>query len=242
MFAPCRSSAVQRCAVHDSRDVLQIFDKSFIKKVLCELPRIAQIRYPQSIHAEVFLVQILQIFETWLSVELQIDADNQHELVTVYTEIAQAARFLSEIEHHLAHAREPTSTRPPIDETTLGQLRAITEWAEDCLSLLPGRVRPHQRGRPHGPRNFRNLPLLVIGFDRKARLFGGHFTLDKKLRKGSLLTALDDVRARLVANPRYQWLAAFLPPPDRHPVSTYERVLIRQGRFNRRSPKNQGEF
>jgi hypothetical protein len=213
----------------EARDALQIFDESFSKEVLCKLPSIAQIR-SESFFAKAFLHEILFVFKDWLSVELQINADNQHKVATVYTEIAQAARFLSEIEHHLADAKEPTSTRPPIDETTFWQLRAIVEWAEDCLSVLPGRVRPHQRGRPHGPTTFRNLDFLVIGIDSEARLFGGRFTLDKKLRKGSLLTALDDVRARLVANPRYRWLAEFLPLPDRHPVSTYERVLIRKGR------------
>jgi hypothetical protein len=73
------------------------------------------------------------------------------------------------------------------------------------------------RGRRKGP-----LPFLVNELELGARCANGGFTLDKKLRKGTLIQALDFLRARFLAEPKWSWVADFLPLPGHHPVSTYE--------------------
>jgi hypothetical protein len=122
----------------------------------------------------------------------------------------------------------------PIDQTTLDQLRRTAEWAQQIGSTLGFSSTPERRrrGKPQGSAKFRNVELLVEGLHHAARSFGGRLTLDKTLHKGSLLVALDRVRQLMLADRRYKWLAELLPPPGHHPVSTYQRRVIRSNRFS----------
>jgi len=89
-----------------------------------------------------------------------------------------------------------------------------------------------KRGRPRGPTRFRDLETLVFGLEFIARLAGGGFTLDRALGKGTLLDALDAMKARLHKEAEWSWIARFMPPPNKHPLSTYQRILVRARRWS----------
>lgn len=89
-----------------------------------------------------------------------------------------------------------------------------------------------KRGRPRGPTRFRDLETLVFGLEFIARLAGGRFTLDRALGKGTLLDALDAMKARLHKEAEWSWIARFMPPPNKHSLSTYQRILGRARRWS----------
>jgi hypothetical protein len=80
-------------------------------------------------------------------------------------------------------------------------------------------------GRPTGIKNYPGLEVLVLELERSACFLGGGFHLNKRDRKGSLLDALDFLRAVFMSGPQMRPWGMLLPPSDRHPVSTYQRIL-----------------
>jgi hypothetical protein len=97
-------------------------------------------------------------------------------------------------------------------------------------------------GRPQRIKGYPGLNVLVFTLERSACLAGGGFTVNKRDRKGSLLDALDLLRANFLDRPdgtllpdaqllpgvsgiSTHRLGLLLPPLDRHPVSTYQRIM-----------------
>ena len=84
-----------------------------------------------------------------------------------------------------------------------------------------------ERGAPVGVRDYPGLRWLVFSLERNARALGGRFTLNKRNRKGSLLDALDLLRECLAACSDLNFLADLIPVSNKHPVTSYERALLR---------------
>jgi hypothetical protein len=82
-----------------------------------------------------------------------------------------------------------------------------------------------EKGAPKGSRRYPGLYWLVCLLERGAYAAGGKFTVNKRDKKGSLLDALDLLRAQLLACPELRPLADLIPLPNQHPVATYRRAL-----------------
>jgi hypothetical protein len=82
-----------------------------------------------------------------------------------------------------------------------------------------------ERGAPKGSRGYPGLYWLVCLLERSAYAAGGKFTVNKRDKKGSLLDALDLLRAQLLACPELKPLADLIPLPNQHPVATYRRAI-----------------
>jgi hypothetical protein len=93
------------------------------------------------------------------------------------------------------------------------------------LSHFPSRP----RGRPRGAKAYPGLDYLVCQLDFLSRSLTGRFTLDKRLRKGTIIRALNWLRAHLLSEPEWKSAAEYLPTPNCHPVAMYESAL-RAGR------------
>ena len=83
-------------------------------------------------------------------------------------------------------------------------------------------LRLTRRGRR---RTWKEFCTLVFRLEYAAQVTGGNFTLDKRLKKGSLLDALDSIKRRLLLEHEWCWICEFMPAPKEHPVANYERAL-----------------
>ena len=79
------------------------------------------------------------------------------------------------------------------------------------------------RGRSN--RRYRGLRSFVARVVHEALTAGGRVTLNKAAETGNLLTFLEEFRAHLPRD--------LLPPPEKHPVSTYQRVIEEMRAANR---------
>jgi hypothetical protein len=105
------------------------------------------------------------------------------------------------------------------------QLSILIEGCDDAIDSLGTR-----QARPYGAlcpiRSYPRLPALVFGLECAAYRAGRKFTAHRKAgEKGTLINALDGMRACLQRTEWAQSLAEFLPAPDQHPVAKYERIL-----------------
>ena len=81
-----------------------------------------------------------------------------------------------------------------------------------------GATRP--RGALPDVDRYPGLHSLVFNLEGIAQSSGGKFTADKKLGKGTIVRAIDEIRSF-----SDELGAHYLPAPDQHPVATYERLL-----------------
>ena len=109
---------------------------------------------------------------------------------------------------------------------------SVVDSALEALATLIGalnRVTSGRRGRSRGTKVYPGLDNLVKQLERHARWLNGKFTLDKRHGKGTLIEALDWLRAQFLREPEWKWLAQYLPAPGRHPLAVYESAM-REGR------------
>jgi hypothetical protein len=198
-----------------------------------DLPAIAQI--PDAKRAA-FHKLIGAEFSKWATFQWEAERSRDQEDFVLYEGIENAARLLSE---QLIDA-EPwwdLGFAPPMKPAALRifrkQLAKTATWAHGCKQDVAECAAIVTRRGPKGSRNSPKIGDLVISFEMTARSAGGRFTRNKRNRKGSLLDALDNVMARLLATPPVAWMAKYLPVPDQHPVATYERALIKARRLAR---------
>jgi hypothetical protein len=84
---------------------------------------------------------------------------------------------------------------------------------------------------PGRPQAFPGLECLIAEMERLALTFGGKgFGMPTtRPQKGRIIQILDRLRKYFIDDTGLSWLADFLPPPGKHPVSSYQRA-IKQGR------------
>jgi hypothetical protein len=104
----------------------------------------------------------------------------------------------------------------------LADLDALAKTIKNMRTEIIGEKK---QGRPRGVKGYPGLNMLVFDLERSARVAGGGFHLNKRDRKGSLLDALDLLRAVFLSDPKTEPWGMLLPPPNQHPVSTYHRVM-----------------
>jgi hypothetical protein len=126
-----------------------------------------------------------------------------------------------------AHAEEDVSL------TLFGIQSAIYHLCNAIDLAVAGRTSP--KGAPPRFKRYRGLDTLVFGLELTAHCCDGVFKVHRNAGpKGSLITALDEIR-KCVLEDEDRWeYAEFLPLPDQHPVATYER-LLRAARLHRGS-------
>jgi hypothetical protein len=106
----------------------------------------------------------------------------------------------------------------------------IGQWISVLIEGIDRANRKPRRGKYPG------LAQLVQDFEFLALFAGGKgFGLPTKYpAKGRIIQMLDRLRNYLKTNPEWESLAQFIPPPDRHPVSIYQRAVNRaRAGFNR---------
>jgi hypothetical protein len=113
---------------------------------------------------------------------------------------------------------------------------SVTDCALEALAALIGkldRVTSRRRGRSYGTKAYPGLSQLVSQLEFSARCCGGGFTFDKRLGKGTLIEALNWLRAHCLSELDWTWMAPYLPTPNRHPLAVYESAM-RAGRIDAR--------
>jgi hypothetical protein len=131
-----------------------------------------------------------------------------------------------------AHAADFGIIRHARPELLAGTVNALS-----ALTAALSEIKPLRRGRQRGASPFPGLAELVFSLESQARVVGGRFTLNKLHRKGTLIQALDWLRAYCLADLNSEWLANLLPRPHQHPVAVYEAAILR-ARVTARSPEN----
>jgi hypothetical protein len=104
----------------------------------------------------------------------------------------------------------------------LASLSVLAKVAKDEKKMMTS---AQGRGRPRGIKNYPGLNRLIFELEYRARAADGGFHVNNRDRKGSMLDALDLLRTYFMNEPELNWLGPLLPPPDRHPVSTYQRII-----------------
>jgi hypothetical protein len=108
---------------------------------------------------------------------------------------------------------------------------SVADMFDDVMKLVAvierTMARGHDRGAPAGVRQYPELDTLVFHLELGAQLSDGKFTVQKKpVGKGTIIEALNllryVVRTNIVTGEK---LAAAIPLPDQHPISTYARTI-----------------
>jgi hypothetical protein len=109
--------------------------------------------------------------------------------------------------------------------TTEFSLAGVVDDLKKILGVIERTLpRGHDRGRPAGIRQYPELDALVYHLEFSAQLAGGKFTVHKKNGgKGTIIEALNLLRNVMLA--RGEKLAAAIPLPAKHPISTYVRAI-----------------
>jgi hypothetical protein len=113
----------------------------------------------------------------------------------------------------------------------MSQLSELAHAAGDLEVFMkpsiPDRNPLQKQRRTRITKTYPGLGELVYFLEQGAQRAGGSFSVHRKLGpKGSLIRALDWLRAHLVASgPPFERWAIDIPPPGKHPVALYERVL-----------------
>jgi hypothetical protein len=121
--------------------------------------------------------------------------------------------------------------QPQLVTDALNALSALTKALNHIAPLRAGRLR--------GTKAYPGLAELVFALEREALLQGGRFTLNKRDRKGSLIQAIDWLRAYCLSDQERKWLADCLPRANRHPVAMYESAIHR-ARVEARARRSHG--
>jgi hypothetical protein len=106
------------------------------------------------------------------------------------------------------------------------QLSILIEGLDNAIESLgvSGQSRP--KGVLSSIRGYPRLTSLIFGLESAAQRTGGRFTAFRDPGdKGTLIIALNEMRTFLIRTDWAESLAEFLPPPNRHPVAKYERIL-----------------
>jgi hypothetical protein len=112
---------------------------------------------------------------------------------------------------------------------TMSILLTDLSYLIEVANVLKRQMTGHatKAGRPEGAAGNRALSRLVFTLERCARRADGSFTVNPRDNKGTMLDALDLLPLAFLARPETRWLSEMLPLPDRHPVSTYQRIIRR---------------
>jgi hypothetical protein len=106
------------------------------------------------------------------------------------------------------------------------QLSILIESLDDAIESLgvSGQSRP--KGALSSIKGYPRLTSLIFGLESAAQRAGGRFSAFRDPGdKGTLIMALNEMRTCLIRTGWAESLAEFLPPPNRHPVAKYERIL-----------------
>ncbi len=189
------------------------------------------------------------------------DASVEHLVVDVRKKVSALSRQLEELlqgheelinrfarrETQTIYLEEVDPSQPRFsagavnfDRLERSQPTAITCALTALVALddFLGQVVYPSSGRRKGNKHYPGLEVLVWAMESAARHNRGKFTLNKRDRKGTLIEALNWLRAHCKAKPEWGFLADALPTPDKHPLSIYERVLQDVRRLRRQSPEN----
>jgi hypothetical protein len=106
-----------------------------------------------------------------------------------------------------------------------GSIAGVVDDLKKAIAVIERTLpRGHDRGRPAGIRQYPELDALVYHLEFSAQLAGGKFTVHKKNGgKGTIIEALNLLRNVMLAHG--EKLAAAIPLPAKHPISTYERAI-----------------
>jgi hypothetical protein len=158
-------------------------------------------------------------FESWVGFALNncwkdTTAHKRHALNDVIVDVRNKTtglcRQLEKLRQHLEQ---------PINRSRTDEIAGVIEK----LSTLTDHLRPLAPRKPGKPR--RELSTFVLVLQLGVKKCNGRLTVDKRSHKGTLIQALDWLRAYCQTKPECAWVAKLIPPPGRHPVSTYERLL-----------------
>jgi hypothetical protein len=102
-------------------------------------------------------------------------------------------------------------------KTILDNVRLLVSMLRIATYLAP-RLAPAKTGRPRGVvRSGMALTQFIARLELSALIAGGGWTLNKNDGKGTLITALEELRGFLPET--------FLPALGAHPYSTYQKIL-----------------
>jgi hypothetical protein len=144
-----------------------------------------------------------------------------------------SSHLLSDVGFRLLNAPSPVALIALLkfdegEELSVRNIHATTSALVDVITqALQGRTQ--SAGMLPGIEGYPGLYMFVYRLELAAQRAGGAFSAHKKNgRKGTLLKGLNKMRERWLAiekeNPR---ISKLLPPPEGHPVATYERILTR---------------
>jgi hypothetical protein len=189
--------------------------------------KFAQLARVPASRADDFLSWVINALDDW-SDAVALKGRTEDDFINLVTDVRHKTAALCRSLENLRQHRELKGA--PIywlAGDVLGRLSVLA----DLLYRYP-----HKQGRPRGAKNYPGVETLVFILELGARKCNGRFTLDKRHGKGTLIQALDWLRAYCLDTPEWRWNADFLPPPGRHPLAVYE-TAIRKARAGLPYPK-----
>lgn len=167
--------------------------------------------------------------------------DVKHKAVALRRQLEDVRRLVCEAAAPtVARFYQPYTTDPRAhgyDDYICGHFDvSVADPALEALAALIGeldRYTSRQRGRSYGTKAYPGLSQLVSRLEFGARCHDGGFTFDKRHGKGTLIEALNWLRAHCLSELDWTWMAPYLPTPNRHPLAVYESAM-RAGRIDAR--------
>jgi hypothetical protein len=124
----------------------------------------------------------------------------------------------------------PEPRQRDVLSSALSDLQRLRNAAVTAAEQIASTIAPVSYGTRRGRRrdeSYPNLHALVYLLQCAAQDYGGKFTVDCKLRKGTMPLAIDSIRGAFVKTnvAVLGAIGALLPTPDAHPVKKYAKAL-----------------